>query len=169
MKQKINKDIVPNDFTLGLAIFDGLPVISFMSSMIIISALFTSKLFIIGAVLCLFAGLSKVLWKIIVVLKKKNIWFLFIQMRISMPIGFLFMIVSLIINRSNINIALILKAILSMPAVIFFAIGIFNMVLMLIFAFCLDNKQLKNNWLEQIVNLIAQLCFLIGIILIIAK
>lgn len=84
----MNKNVVPNDFTLGLALFDGLPVITFAGSMILISYLFSSKLFLIGSFVCLFAGLSKVIWKIIVVLKNKNIWFFFIQMRITMPIGF---------------------------------------------------------------------------------
>ena len=162
---KVTKDTVPTDFSLSLALFDGLPVLFFSGSMIVISFLFSSKLFLVGSLLCLFAGLSKVIWKIIVVLKKKNIWFLFIQMRITMPIGLLLMVISVITNKNNINYELIKNSILSLPSLIFFIIGVFGMIMMLAFGFVLDGSKKKNNWIEQITNAVAQLSFFIGLLL----
>ena len=162
---KVTKDTVPTDFSLSLALFDGLPVLFFAGSMIVISFLFSSKLFLVGSLLCLFAGLSKVIWKIIVVLKKKNIWFLFIQMRITMPIGLLLMVISVITNKNNINYGLIKNSILSLPSLIFFIIGVVGMIMMLVFGFVLDGSKKKNNWIEQTTNAVAQLSFFIGLLL----
>lgn len=161
----MNKNVIPEDFTLSMAVFDGLPVIFFCIGILLISAKFTSPLFLAGGILCFFAGLCKVLWKIIVVLKKKNIWFLFMQMRTTMPIGFAMIIISLIINYKSININNLFNIITTTPQLIFFILGAVGMILMTVFAFTLDGKKAKNNWFEQTVNCIAQLCFLIGIIL----
>lgn len=160
----MNRNVVPKDFTMGLALFDALPVLCFAGSMILISIKFSSKLFLLGSLLCLFAGLSKVIWKLIVILKKKNIWFFFIQMRITMPIGFLLMVTSLIINRKNISFSLMLQNFLSMPSLIFFVVGIIGMVLMVVFGLTLDGSKLKNNWIEQITNFVAQLFIFLGIL-----
>ena len=73
-KPKITKDTVPEDFTLSLALVDALPVLFFGGSMILTALLFKSRLFLIGALACFWAGAAKVLWKIIVVKKKKNSW-----------------------------------------------------------------------------------------------
>ena len=163
MKTKLDKNSIPQDFSLRLALVDGIPVILFSISMILLSKLLNSYLFLLGSILCLMAGICKVLWKIIVVLKRKNIWFLFIQMRIIMPLGLIMMIVGFVISSSNLD----LKIFISFPAILFFIIGIIGMSLMFVFAFTLDGSVSKNNWIEQITNIIAQLAFLIGLILII--
>lgn len=162
----MNKKTIPEDFNLTLAIVDAIPVLCFFISIILISSIFKSKLFLLGAILMLCAGLSKVLWKMIVATKKKNIWFLFIQMRTIMPLGLILLIISLIINKELINFDLIIQSIISLPQLIFFVIGAFAMALMLIFGFVLDASKVKNNWIEQTTNIIAQLSFLIGIIII---
>lgn len=164
-KHKMTKDIVPEDFTLSLAIVDAIPVIFFGMSMVLLGSRFSGALFIIGALISLFAGAAKVLWKIIVVLKKKNIWFLFLQMRIAMPVGFLMMVISLILNRERLDFNLIWGAIISFPAVVFLAIGLVGMVLMGVFGAVLDGSNVKSNWIEQITNGIAQICIFIGILL----
>ncbi|MDO4501435.1 MAG: hypothetical protein Q4B60_09240 [Erysipelotrichaceae bacterium] len=158
----MNKNTIPEDFTLALALVDGLPVIFFAINMIIIGIKFKSFLFVFGALLCTFAGLAKVFWKIIVALKKKNIWFLFIQMRITMPLGFLIILLSLIFNYKRINLSVVLR----FPACVFFLIGIIGMCLMGYFALKLDNSDLKSNWIEQITNTFAQLALLIGTLLV---
>lgn len=43
---KMKKDIVPEDFTLGLALVDAIPVIFFGASAVVISLLFGSRLFL---------------------------------------------------------------------------------------------------------------------------
>lgn len=162
----MNNKVVPKDFTLSLAIVDVVPVIFFSMAMILLTRKFPSKLFSIGALLVVFAGMCKVLWKQIVVLKKKNIWFLFVQMRITMPIGMLLIIASLIVNKDMIFINSIIQSVITYPQAVFFILGSIGMLTMLIFAFVLDNKKLINNWIEQIVNSISQICFFIGVILI---
>lgn len=156
---------MPEDFTLKLAAVDAIPVIFFGGSMIVISTIFKSPLFLLGALMCLFAGAAKVLWKIIVVLKKKNIWWLFLQMRILMPIGMAVMIAAAVINKSKVDFhSFFLKA-LSFPPVIFFIAGIIGMAMMMIFAFKLDSSDVKSNWIEQLTNGIAQGCFFAGLLL----
>ena len=164
-KPKITKDTVPEDFTLSLALVDALPVLFFGGSMILTALLFKSRLFLTGALLCFWAGAAKVLWKIVVVKKKKNIWWLFLQMRIVMPIGFALMLLSVILNGKAINFSAVLAAVTSLPSVIFFALGLVGMVLMGVFASKLDSSDLRSNWIEQLTNAAAQAAILIGILL----
>ena len=164
-KPKITKDTVPEDFTLSLALVDALPVLFFGGSMILTALLFKSRLFLTGALLCFWAGAAKVLWKIVVVKKKKNIWWLFLQMRIVMPIGFALMLLSVILNRKAIRFAAVLTAVTSFPSVIFFALGILGMVLMGVFASRLDFSDLRSNWIEQLTNTAAQAAIFAGILL----
>ena len=164
-KPKITKDTVPEDFTLSLALVDALPVLFFGGSMILTALLFKSRLFLTGALLCFWTGAAKVLWKIVVVKKKKNIWWLFLQMRIVMPIGFALMLLSVILNRKAIRFAAVLTAVTSFPSVIFFALGILGMVLMGVFASRLDSSDLRSNWIEQLTNTAAQAAIFAGILL----
>ena len=163
-KPKMTKNTIPENFTLSLAFVDALPVLFFGGSMILIGLLFGSPLFLTGAVLCFWAGAAKVLWKIIVVKKKKNIWWLFLQMRIVMPLGFALMIFTVIMNRSAVNLPAVFAAIVSLPSVIFFAIGVTGMVLMGVFAAKLDSADVRSNWTEQITNALAQAAVFTGIL-----
>lgn len=70
-KTKMTKNIVPEDFTLSLAIVDAMPVLLFGGSMILIGLLLGSILFLIGTLICFWAGAAKVVWKLIVVTKKR--------------------------------------------------------------------------------------------------
>ena len=162
---KMTKDVVPEGFTLPLAIVDALPVLFFGGSMILIGLLFRSTLFLIGALLCLWAGAAKVLWKIIVVTKKRNVWWLFLQMRIVMPIGFALILLSVVLRWGEIDGAAMLSAVTSLPSVIFFAVGIVGMVLMGIFAKKLDASDARANWIEQLTNGAAQASIFIGLLL----
>lgn len=163
-KPKMTKNTIPENFTLSLAFVDALPVLFFGGSTILIGLLFGSPLFLTGAVLCFWAGAAKVLWKIIVVKKKKNIWWLFLQMRIVMPLGFALMIFAVIMNRSAVNLPAVFAAIVSLPSVIFFAIGVTGMVLMGVFAAKLDSADVRSNWIEQITNALAQAVVFTGIL-----
>ena len=163
-KPKMTKNTIPENFTLSLAFVDALPVLFFGGSTILIGLLFGSPLFLTGAVLCFWAGAAKVLWKIIVVKKKKNIWWLFLQMRIVMPLGFALMIFAVIMNRSAVNLPAVFAAIVSLPSVIFFAIGVTGMVLMGVFAAKLDSADVRSNWTEQITNALAQAAVFTGIL-----
>jgi len=164
-KKGYDENVVPSDFSLSLVLVDLLPVLFFGGSCVLIGRMFGSTLFIIGALLCVAAGLCKVLWKLVVVLLQKNIKLLFMQMRITMPIGFAIIIVSLIIGRSRLSVSGILSGLCSFPSCILFALGALGMVLMVFFAAKLDSSDAKANWIEQLTNAAAQLCFFAGLLL----
>lgn len=163
-KAKMTKDVVPEGFTVSLAIIDALPVLFFGGSMILIGLLFKSPLFLIGAALCFWAGAAKVLWKVIVATKKRNVWWMFMQMRIVMPIGFALMLLSVLVNLGSIRLSAIGAAIISFPSVIFFALGLIGMVLMGVFAAKLDSSDVRSNWIEQATNGAAQAAIFVGLL-----
>lgn len=165
-KNKMTKDTIPEGFSVALAIFDLIPVIFFGLSAIKAGNLFHSTLFVIGALICLVSGIIKVLWKLIAAVARKNIWLMFVQMRIFIPIGFLVLITALIVDRANLNISAILSGLISFPSCIFFAVGVIGMILMTVLAFKADSSNPKVNWAEQIINSTAQLCFFVGLMLV---
>ena len=164
-KPKMTRDTVPENFTLSLALVDALPVLFFGGSMVLIGLLFHSALFLLGAFACFWAGAAKVLWKIIVVTKKKNVWWLFLQMRIVMPVGFALMLLAVVLGRKTIHLPAVFAAVTSLPSVAFFALGVAGMVLMGVFAARLDSSDLRSNWIEQLTNTAAQAAIFVGILL----
>lgn len=166
MSNKMNKNVVPENFTLGLVIVDAIPVVFFGASMIVAGMILNNVGFMIGALLCLFAGVCKVIWKLIVVLKRKNIWWLFMQMRIVMPIGMLVMILSVLLLKSTVSLPEIWAKVCSLPACIFFIAGLIGMGMMIVFAFTLDGSDVKSNWIEQITNGFAQGFFFVGLLIV---
>jgi len=165
-KNKISRDTIPEGFSVSLAVVDMVPVVFFGLSALRVGQLFSSIPFMIGAAVCLVSGVVKVLWKLIAAMKQKNIWPMFVQMRVLMPVGFLLMAAALIIGCARLNGAAILGGLLGFPACIFFGLGILGMALMTFFAFRLDSSDPKANWLEQAVNGIAQACFFVGLLLV---
>lgn len=165
MKQKISKDMVPEGFSVTLALVDALPVIFFGLASIVLGLSFSSIIFIIGACITFISGLVKVIWKIIVATKKKNIWAMFIQMRIVMPIGFIVMIVGFIIACFNENMNIFFNSLLNPLCIVFLALGFIGMAMMVVFAIKLDSSDPKSNWIEQICNGLSQACFFIGFLL----
>lgn len=165
-KNTITKDTVPEGFSVTLALVDLIPVVFFGLSAIRVGGLLSSPLFMLGAAICLISGVVKVLWKLIAAISRRNIWPMFVQMRILMPVGFLILLIALIVDHENLSGSAILAGLTGFPACIFFLLGILGMVLMTVFAFRLDSSNPKANWLEQAVNGIAQGCFFIGLLLV---
>lgn len=161
----MDKNTVPENFTLSMVIVDAFPVIFFSLTAILIGIMLKNPVFIIGAVLAAFAGLCKVIWKLIVVKKKKNIWFLFVQMRIVMPVGFVLMILGVILSRRYIQLKEAVRWAIGFPLVIFFGIGVASLVAMMVLAFTLDSSKAKNNWIEQFVNGIGQFSIFLGMLM----
>lgn len=166
MSNRMTKDTIPEGFTVPLVIVDMIPVVFFCLSAFRVGRLICSKIFVAGAIICLLSGLIKVLWKFIAAVKRKNIWPLFLQMRIAMPVGFLLLAVALLIDRSHYSLALVLSVLTGFPSVIFFSLGAIGMILMSVFAFKLDSSDPKSNWIEQITNSLAQICFFVGLLLV---
>ena len=152
-------------FTLGLALVDAIPVLSFGISMVIIASRFDSPLFMIGAALSVLAGCCKVAWKMVLGLAKKDLRWLnkpFVPMQAA---GFLLMFVSFIIGFGKINWAGVGAAIISLPSILFFIAWIGLMGFM---GWYRKNKfkndDAHSNWTAQIVNAVGQTCLLLGIL-----
>lgn len=153
----------PEGFTIGLALVDLLPVIFFGISMVLIGRWLESITFIIGAVICVIAGLGKVTWKIILVAFRKNIRILGKQLRILMPTGFLFIVLGCILKAGKKDWGKIFGFVLESPLKITFIITIILMAIMFIMAIKGDGNDAKTNWFEEIINSIAQFSFLLGV------
>ena len=164
-RNRMTKDTVPEGFSVSMALVDLLPVVFFGLSAMTAGTLFRSTLFVAGAFICLLSGVVKVLWKLIAAVSQRNIWPMFVQMRILMPLGFLAMLAALSVDRAKLSGAAVIAGLVRFPACIFFAAGALGMALMLVFAFCRDSSDAKVNWQEQTVNALAQLCILIGLLL----
>ena len=156
-KNKITKDTIPEGFSLILAIIDFLPVIFFCIAIIIFSyrANFYSYPIILGGLMVIISGFIKVLWKIIAAVKKKNVWWMFVQMRIIFPIGFSMIIFGMIQGYKNYS-SYIYRA--SFFNKLFFSLFVLGMTFMSIFTVSLDQSNLKSNWIEQITNSISMIC-----------
>ena len=150
---KMTKDTVPEGFSVVMALVDLIPAVFFGLSAVRVGRLFQSALFV-----------TEVLWKLIAAVSRRNIWPMFVQMRIFMPAGFLLLLAALIAGRAKLCSAAILAGICGFPACVFFALGALGMVCMCVFARRLDSSDPRANWLEQGVNALAQICIYIGLL-----
>jgi len=152
-------------FTIGLALVDAIPVLSFGISMVIIASRFNSPLFMIGAALSVLAGCCKVAWKLVLGIAKKDLRWLnkpFLPMQIT---GFSFIIGSLLTSLGKINWPSVLKAVTSLPSILFFIVWIGLMGFMGWFRkHKFSNEDAKSNWIAQIINAVGQTCLLLGVL-----
>ena len=152
-------------FTLGLALVDAIPVLSFGVAMVIIAGRFDSPLFMIGAACSVLAGCCKVAWKMALGIAKKDLRWLnkpFVPMQAT---GFLLMLVSFIIGFKKISWGGVLAAVTGLPSLLFF---IAWMGLMFFMSWYRKNRfrndDAHSNWTAQIVNALGQTCLLLGIL-----
>jgi hypothetical protein len=152
-------------FTVGLALVDAIPVLSFGIAMVIIAGKFGSPLFMVGAALSVLAGCCKVAWKLILGIWKKDLRWLnkpFVPMQVA---GFLLMAISFVVGFGKINWAAVGSGILSFPSALFFVAWIGLMGFMGWFRkHKFKNEDAKANWTAQIINAVGQTCLLLGIL-----
>ncbi|MBU5430971.1 hypothetical protein KQI22_13020 [Kineothrix sp. MSJ-39] len=158
------KNEIPEGFTLGMALMDAMPVLLFSISVIMIAAKFHSVIFLVGAVCSALAGCGKVSWKLLLALKKKNIFWLNAQFRYLMTTGMVMILLSVVLSRSKIHLAVLRQQILHAPSIWCFGAAVFGMAALIYMGIKLDRTDAKGNWIEQSVNLFVQLMILIGII-----
>lgn len=166
VRNRMTRETIPEGFSVPMALVDLIPVVFFGLSAVKAGSLFHSTLFMAGAAVCLLSGSVKVGWKLVAAVSQRNIWPMFVQMRILMPVGFLTMLIALIVDRAGLNGKAMLAGLTGFPACIFFLAGALGMILMLVFAFRMDSSDPKVNWMEQTVNSLAQICFFIGLLLV---
>ena len=152
-------------FTVGLALVDAIPVLSFGISMVIIASRFDSPLFMIGAALSVLAGCCKVAWKLVLGIAKKDLRWLnkpFLPMQIT---GFLLMLISFVLGFRKISWGGVLAAVTGLPSILFFLAWIGLMGFMGWYRkHKYSNDDAKSNWTAQIINAIGQTCLLLGIL-----
>lgn len=160
-REKITKDMVPEGFTLSLAIVDAIPVLLFAVAVIILGmkAAF-SPLIIIGGAVMFAAGALKVLWKMLVAVKHKNVYWMYRQMAPVMGLGGLLLLIGCIVSHTALGTAF---AGIGAASIVFFALWFVSMVLMSIFAVKLDSSDPKSNWAEQCTNGIGQFCLCLAL------
>ena len=152
-------------FTLGLALVDAIPVLSFGISMVIIAGRFPSPLFMIGAILSVLGGCCKVAWKLVLGIWKKDLRWINKPFVPMMAGGFLLLIVSVIAGFGKIDWAGVGMAVLSFPSVLFFVAWIGLIGFMGWYRkHKFSNEDARSNWTAQIVNALGQTCLLLGIL-----
>lgn len=165
MKTFYKKQAGKEEYTVALALVDALPVLCFGISMVLLGMVFQSALFIAGAVLCVLAGTGKVLWKLLLAVHRRDVAVLNRQFRFLMSGGFLLILLSLLVNRERISLSVVRENITAFPGCILFGVGAAGLCLMGVLAIVLD-KSIKANWIEQLINLVAQLSILMGVLLV---
>ena len=152
-------------FTIGLALVDAIPVLSFGISMVIIASRFPSPLFMIGAILSVLGGCCKVAWKLVLGIWKKDLRWINKPFVPMMAGGFLLLIISLIVGFGKIHWAGVGAAILSFPSILCFVAWIGLMGFMGWYRkHKFSNEDARSNWTAQIVNALGQTCLLLGIL-----
>jgi len=152
-------------FTVGLALVDAIPVLSFGISMVIIASRFDSRLFMLGAILSVLGGCCKVVWKLVLGISGKDIKKLNKLFVPCMASGLLLLVISLILGFRAISWSGVLAAVTGFPSILFFALWT---VLMCTMSWYRKHKFQRNdarsNWTAQIINAVGQTCLLLGIL-----
>ena len=152
-------------FTVALALVDAIPVLSFGISTLIIAGRFDAPLFFIGAVLSVLGGCCKVAWKFVLGITKKDLRWLNKPFVPMMAVGFLLLLLSVLLNITQIPWGQVSAAVLCLPSAVFFAAWI---VLMGVMGWYRKHKfshdDAHSNWTAQIINAIGQTCLLLGIL-----
>ena len=162
-------------YTLGLALFDIVPVLLFLISCILIYSMCMNRLFLAGALCCFIGGMAKVIWKLIVVLAKRDIPAFSRVFRVLMIGGFALMLLSVILSTvrtvaggrafADSSMAGLWRGLTFMPAMLFFIAGVAGMCLMGWLGSHMD-KSARSNWIEELINTAAQLAILAGVVIV---
>ena len=152
------------EFTAALAAVDALPGLFFGAAAGVLGVKLQSAVFLIGAALCLLAGAGKVLWKLLIALRGRDVALLGAQLRFVMPAGFVLMIAgAALADRETVR--ALLRAAMRLPSAAFFALTIVGLIAMVVCAKKFDRYDVRANWIEQIINAAAQACAMIGALL----
>lgn len=162
MAGRVKNNPAPQDFTLGLALADALPVLFFGAAMVLAARNFGSILFGVGAAVITLAGCGKVLWKLLLSTRKKNVAWLnryFIPCQIG---GFLLVVLGAVLHFPGWQAAAKLT---QLPAGAFFALWLLGLCLMGWYRKKRFDNSLRANRTAQCINTLAQGCLLAGMLL----
>lgn len=153
-----------NEYTMGLALVDLMPVLLFLMSGLIMCSLYGSPVLLAGVIACFTGGLCKAIWKLIIVIRKKDHPSLTRAFRILMPAGFALMILS-VFAGGKAALSGLWRSLTMMPAAVLFACGFVLLCLMGYLGSHMDNSA-KANWTDELINTLAQLVILAGVIIV---
>lgn len=152
-------------FTIGMALVDAIPVLSFGISMVIIASRFKSRLFMLGAILSVLGGCCKVMWKLVLGISGKNIKKLNKLFAPCMASGFLLLVISIVSRWKHISWSGVLAAATGFPSIVFFIVWIALMCTMSWYRkYKFQRNDAHSNWMAQIINALGQTCLLLGIL-----
>lgn len=151
-------------FTLALALMDAVPVLCFGAAMVLIALRFGSLLFIAGACISTLAGCGKVLWKLILGIKKRNVIWLNRYFVPTQCVGFAMILVSFLFCFARIDWGAAAASVLRLPAVIFYTVWLAGMGTMLWYRKNRFDNSAKANWTAQSINCIAEAALLLGVV-----
>ncbi len=149
---------------MGLALVDLMPVLLFLMSGIIMYSMYRSPLLLAGVLACFTGGLCKAIWKMIIVISKKDCTGLTRAFHILMPAGFVLMILS-VPAGGKAAFSGLWRSLTMMPASILFAAGFALMCLMGYLGSRPDSGA-GSDWTEELINTFAQLAVLVGVIIV---
>lgn len=173
-KAKLNPEY--EQYTLGLALFDIVPVLLFLMSGVILWTMYDKPLFMAGIITSFIGGMCKVVWKLIIVLSKSDRRALNRAFNIMLPGGFILMLLSVLIDISRDAIAgaplgegstlsALWHGFTIMPAPFLFIAGFAGLCLMAYLGVNMDESR-RANWIEEIVNALSQAAILAAVIII---
>ncbi|MBQ2479308.1 MAG: hypothetical protein II510_07560 [Erysipelotrichales bacterium] len=165
-KSTLTKDTVPAEYTVGLALFDAVPVILFLAACVLLWKMTGSVLVLAGGIVSFVSGMGKVLWKILVAVQKKNVWPLFVQMRFWMPAGLTLVLAGFLITCFTKDLSSFWEKALTALPILFFVLSLSGMTGMILCGAKLDPVKARSNWIEQGCNTIAQGAFFAAMALI---
>lgn len=173
-KTKLNPEY--EQYTLGLALFDIVPVLLFLMSGIILWTMYDKPLFLAGVIASFIGGACKVLWKLIVVIGKRDRRGLTALFHLLLPGGFVLMLLSVLIDISRDAIAgaplgegstldALWRGFTVMPAPYLFIAGCAGLFLMGYLGANMDESR-RANWIEELVNALSQTAILAAVVIV---
>ncbi len=173
-KPKLNPEY--EQYTLGLALFDIVPVLLFLMSGVILWMMYDKPLFLAGVIASFIGGMCKVLWKLIVVIGKRDRRGLTTLFHILLPGGFVLMLLTLVIDVSREAIAGaplgegstlngLWQGFTIMPASFLFVAGFAGLCLMGYLGANMDESK-RANWIEELVNALSQTAILAAVVIV---
>jgi len=151
------------EMTVPLAIMDFVPVALFFVNCILVGLnlkrvhLIGGIIFSIGGLISFIGGFCQAFWKLIILLIDKNIYILHAQFKFSLPSGFLFMLIAILISWKRIQWKAVKSKLLSFPCIIFVISTLICLIAMLVFLVILKSNKSKSIYIKETVNIIFQL------------
>ena len=161
------------EMSVPLAIMDFVPVALFFINCILVGInlkrvhLIGGIIFSIGGFISFVGGFFQAFWKLMILLIDEDISIFHAQFKFSLPLGFLFMLIAILVSWKKIQWKAVKSKLLSFPCIIFVVLTIICLIAMLLFLIILKSNKLKSIYIKESVNIVFQasisLCALLAL------